>query len=42
VERRATEEDFAEDGEEHFDDLLHAGKGIRWWWEIPRFLRQMG
>ena len=42
VERRAVEEDFAEHGEEHFDDLLHAGKGIRWWWEIPRFLRRMG
>ena len=29
VERRTAEEDFAEDGEEHFDDLMHAGKGIR-------------
>jgi hypothetical protein len=42
VERRAVEEDFAEHGEEDFDDLMHAGKGIRWRWEIPRFLRRMG
>ena len=30
VKRPAADEDFAEDGEEDFDDLVHAGKGIRW------------
>jgi len=30
VERRAAGEDFAEDGDEDFDDLVHARKGIRW------------
>jgi hypothetical protein len=41
VERRAANEDFAEDEEEGFDDLVHAGKGIRSGGNIPRFPRQM-
>jgi hypothetical protein len=41
VERRAADEDFAEDGEQDFDDLMHAGKIIRCGGNIPRFLRQM-
>ena len=30
VKRCAAKDDFAEDGDEHVDDLVHAGKGIRW------------
>ena len=41
VEFRATEEDFAEDGEDHFDDLMHAGKGIRCGCNIRSSLPQM-
>ena len=41
VECRAVREDFAEDGDEHVDDLVHAVKGIRWGCKIPRCLRQM-
>ena len=26
----AANDDFAEDGDEDFDDLVHAGNGIRW------------
>ena len=41
VKRCAAKDDFAEDGDEHVDDLVHAGKGIRWGCKIPRSLRQM-
>ena len=41
VERGAAEEDPPDDGEDDFDDLMHAGEGIRRWREIPRFLPQM-
>ena len=41
VECRAAQKGLADDGEEDFDSLMHAGEGIRRWAEIPRFLRRM-
>jgi hypothetical protein len=41
VERRAAEEGLSDDGEDDFDNLMHAGEGIRRWRETPRFLPQM-
>ena len=30
VKRRSANDGFAEDGDEDIDDLVHAGKNIRW------------
>ena len=41
VECRAAQKGLADDGEEGFDCLMHAGEDIRRWVEIPKFLRRM-
>jgi len=41
LERRWAEEGLPDDGEDDFDNLMHAGEGIRWWRKIPRLLPQM-
>jgi hypothetical protein len=41
VERRAAQKGLADDGEEDFDRLMHAGENIRRWAEIPKFPRRM-
>jgi hypothetical protein len=41
VKRRAAQKGLADDGEEDFDCLIHAGEDIRRWAEIPKFLRRM-
>ena len=41
VECRAARKGLADDGEEGFDRLMHAGEDIRRWAEIPRFPQRM-
>ena len=41
VRRCAVKDFFAEGGDEHIGDLVHAGKSIRWWCKMPSFLQQM-
>ncbi len=41
VECRAAQKGLADDSEEDFDCLMHAGEDIRRWAEIPKFLRRM-
>jgi hypothetical protein len=39
MKRCTANDDFTEDGDEDIDDLVRAGKDIRWSHKIPRFLR---